>query len=335
MSIVMTHRRSHRRHRHGHGRKPKPCPPKPKPKPQVRPPRPQPKPQVLPPRPQPKPQVCPPKPKPDLEDAPSLGIIRLDYDYPANPGDIDCADSFTYDVYYRVVPGFTFEMCQSGVMTPVVKKRFIAAINWLIKEKKVKAITGDCGFMMYFQKLARHVTKLPVFMSSLCVLPAVTCAFSHHEQIIIMTANGDSLKPMRDLIRDECGVDTQEQRYIIIGCQDVKGFEAVAEGGKVDYDLTEPGIIDLTLCSLKKYPQTRAILLECTELPQFADSIRNATGLPVYDAITACDFFMEGYLDNERFGLDDWQEDWDEEQEEYEFGDNLTRREKRKLVNKL
>jgi len=349
MSIVMAHRRrhrhrrhrhSHKRHRHGHGRKP--SPPRPKPKPQVLPPRPKPKPQVLPPRPKPtvcpprpKPEVLPPRPKPDLVDAPSLGIIRLDYDYPAVPGDIDCADSFTYDVYYRVVPGFTFEMCQSGVMTPVVKKRFITAIKWLIKEKKVKAITGDCGFMMYFQKLARHVTKLPVFMSALCVLPAVTCAFSHHEQILIMTANGETLKPMRDLIRDECGVDTQEKRYNIIGCQDVKGFEAVAQGGKVDYDLTEPGIIDLTLRSLKKYPQSRAILLECTELPQFADAIRNATGLPVYDAITACDFFMEGYLDNERYGLDDWQEDWDEEQEEYEFGDNLTQREKHKLVNKL
>jgi hypothetical protein len=38
----------------------------------------------------------------------TLGILRLDYDYPAVPGDIDCADSFTYDVYYRVIPGYTF-----------------------------------------------------------------------------------------------------------------------------------------------------------------------------------------------------------------------------------
>ena len=31
----------------------------------------------------------------------------------------------------------------------------------------------------------------------------------------------------------------------------------------------------------------RAILLECTELPPYADALRYHTGLPVWDAITA------------------------------------------------
>ena len=34
--------------------------------------------------------------------APLLGILRLDYNYPAAPGDIDHPDSFNYDVIYRV-----------------------------------------------------------------------------------------------------------------------------------------------------------------------------------------------------------------------------------------
>jgi len=289
-------------------------------------------------RPRPKPVVCPPPrppPPPPLIEAPSLGIIRLDYDYPANPGDIDCPDSFPYDVYYKVVPGFTFAMCQSGVMTPEVEERFKDAIKFLVNEKKVKAISGDCGFMFYFQKLARHVTSLPVFMSALCVLPAVTCAYAHDEEIIIMTANGQTLPPMRNLIRDECGVDTQERRYIIVGCEDVDGFEAVAEGGKVDYDKTEPGVVQKALDSLRRYPRTKAILLECTELPQFADAIRKATKLPVHDAITTCNFFMSGYMDDARFGMNDWQEEWDGEQEEYNYGDNLSDEEKEQLVNKL
>jgi len=277
----------------------------------------------------------PATPQKILQAAPSLGIIRLDYDYPAAKGDIDCPDSFPYDVYYKVVPGFTFEMCQSGVMTKEVQERYIYSINWLIYEKGVKGITGDCGFMMYFQNLARQVTRLPVFMSSLCVLPAVTCSYAQDEQIMIMTANGAALEPMRDLIRDECGVDTQDKRYNIIGCENVDGFEAVAEGGKVDYDKTEPGIIKLALDSLAKYPESRAIVLECTELPPFADAIRKATKLPVYDAITACNFFIEGYKDNARFGLNDWQEEWDGVQEDYNYGDNLSDREKEHLVNKV
>lgn len=81
----------------------------------------------------------------------SLGVIRLDYDYPAAPGDIDSPLSYSYDVFFKVVPGFTFEMCQSGVMTPEVEASFCEAVRYLCEDKKVSGITGDCGFMMWFQ----------------------------------------------------------------------------------------------------------------------------------------------------------------------------------------
>ncbi|XP_074611697.1 uncharacterized protein LOC141866163 [Acropora palmata] len=265
-----------------------------------------------------------------------LGVIRLDYDYEAAPGDIDHPDSFSCDVYYKVVPGLTFEMCQKGKMTEEVEKRFKESVKWLVKEKSVNGVTGDCGFMMNFQSIARKITKIPIFMSSLCQLPAVTCGYAQKEQIIIMTANGKSLEPMRDLIRDECGVDTQDKRYNIVGCEDVPHFgEAVAKGDKVNTKKATPGIVKKAVEALQKYPQSRAFLLECTELPPYSDAIRFHTGLPVYDSITACHFFISGHKDNPRFGFQEWQADWDEEQEEYQYGDNLTQKEKDQLVNKV
>jgi hypothetical protein len=72
----------------------------------------------------------------------SLGIIRLDYNYPAAPGDIDHASSFGYRVHYCVVPGLTFAMCQTGVLTEDVRESFIQAIEYLDKAKQVSAITG-------------------------------------------------------------------------------------------------------------------------------------------------------------------------------------------------
>jgi hypothetical protein len=50
-----------------------------------------------------------------------LGIIRLDYDYPPAPGDMDSPESFAYDVFYRVVPGLTFAMCQANEMSDEIK----------------------------------------------------------------------------------------------------------------------------------------------------------------------------------------------------------------------
>lgn len=45
---------------------------------------------------------------------PALGVVRLDYEYPPAPGDSDHPGSFGYDVFYRCVPGLSFEMCHSA-----------------------------------------------------------------------------------------------------------------------------------------------------------------------------------------------------------------------------
>merc|ERR1712113_454435 len=119
-----------------------------------------------------------------------------------------------------------------------------------------------------------------------------------------------------------------EERFVIVGCQDVPGFEAVAAGGKVDVKAVTPGMVKKAKDIIQQYPNIRAILMECTELPPYSDAIRMATGLPVYDAITACDYYISGKKDNERFGLNNWQAGWDHHQEAYHFGDHLNQDER-------
>ena len=271
----------------------------------------------------------------EKKEQPSLGIIRLDYDYPPALGEIDCAESFDYDVYYKVVPGLTFEMCKSGILLSKVEYRFKEAIRWLVKEKKVSAITGDCGFMMYFQSIAREVTSIPVFMSSLCQLPMIHCAFSSTAQIAILTANSKSFYAMHGTVKVECGIDSRDNRYHVIGCEDVEGFDAVDFKQKVDTEKVEPGIVRKALEALDRYPETKVFLLECTQLPPYADAIRVETGLPVFDAITTCNAFMEALRDNVRFGRNDWQEEWDGIQDEYEFAMELTTLEKKELLSNI
>ena len=53
-------------------------------------------------------------------------------------------------------------------------------------------------------------------------------------------------------------------------------------------------------------PRIRAVLLECTELPPYADAIRCATGLLVLDVITMADYFHAAVSPDPYFGID-WQ----------------------------
>ena len=55
---------------------------------------------------------------------------------------------------------------------------------------------------------------------------------------------------------------------------------------------------------VKRQSKIRAVLLECTELPPYADAIREATNLPVLDSITLVDFFHAGISENPYFGID-------------------------------
>jgi Asp/Glu/hydantoin racemase len=264
-----------------------------------------------------------------------LGVIRLDYDYPAAPGDIDHPDSFPYDVLYRVIPGLTFGACQKNQISSDVEQDFRDGIDWLMS-RGCCGITGDCGFMMWLQQMARRhaSTDCPVFMSSLAQLPAITCGFAKHETIAIFTANSKTLGPMKDLIRDECAVEIDEKRFILVGCEDVPGFEAVALGTKVPYDAVEPGMVQKAKNVLAAHPTVTAFFLECTELPQFSDAIRHETGLPVWDAVTSCDSFMAGYQDNVRFGRPEFRKDPVVTREAYTYASNLTDAQKRRLVNK-
>jgi hypothetical protein len=107
----------------------------------------------------------------------------------------------------------------------------------------------------------------------------------------------------------------------------------VENGLQVDVDKALPGILKKVKEALRETPNIKAILLECTELPPYADAIRKATGLPVYDAITNCDFVMSAFLDNERFGVDAWYNKWDGVHTNYSFGQELSPEQQRKLIN--
>merc|ERR1712194_694577 len=156
-------------------------------------------------------------------------------------------------VLFKMVPGLSFEMCQAGSMPPAVEKEFENAIKWLEK-RGCCAITGDCGFMMAFQPLARKTATVPCFMSSMVQCPMVSVAFDKYDKILILTANSATLKPQKDAMMNHCGFDVDETRFVIAGCQDVPGFDAVSKAEKVDVELVTPGIVKLVDGILKQQP---------------------------------------------------------------------------------
>ena len=262
--------------------------------------------------------------------SPVLGILRLDYDYPPALGDIDHPDTFAYDVLYRAVPGLTFAVCQSGAYSQDVKDKCVEAVEFLAAND-VSGVTGDCGFMLNIQELVENHIDKPVFMSCLGQLHSILHSIGGDSEVAIFTANSNSLEHVEAELDRLSGLREHSQRLRIVGCQDVPGFDAVAKGEKVDVETVGPGVMELAKDFLDRHPGVKSLLLECTELPPYANALRFETGLPVYDAVSNCNAFMSGFLTDPKFGMKGWQRPWDGTHKAYHLGDNLSAREKADL----
>merc|ERR1712190_129037 len=105
----------------------------------------------------------------------------------------------------------------------------------------------------------------------------VSVAYDKFDKISILTANSATLKPQKEVLLNKCGFDVVDTRFVIKGCQDIPGFDAVAKGEKVDVEKVTPGMVAMMMDILKEEPYIRAIILECTELPPYADALRART----------------------------------------------------------
>ena len=116
--------------------------------------------------------------------------------------------------------------------------------------------------------------------------------FGPEAAVLVLTANGPELERVMPKLLPLVNVSTKDQaRFVVAGCEKLPGFEAVALAQKVDVDKVQPHVVKLVQSMVAANPKIGAVLLECTELPPYADAIREATGLVVMDVITLVDYF--------------------------------------------
>uniref|UniRef100_A0A7S0NWA4 Uncharacterized protein n=1 Tax=Calcidiscus leptoporus TaxID=127549 RepID=A0A7S0NWA4_9EUKA len=230
--------------------------------------------------------------------AKKIGLVRLQYEYPPALGDTDHPSSFGFQVVPKVVDGLLFEKAQAGAFEPEILKNMSQAIHELESDPDVIGITGNCGFMMFYQCYARHVARVPVFMSALIQAATMVPCCLPEEQVLVLTANSETLLPGKEKLLVQSGIAVADADQILIkGLQDLDGFEAVANAEAVDTVKVQAGVVafvdELVQQAKAESRPIRCILLECTELPHYSDALRRSTNLPVFDAVTVVNYFFE------------------------------------------
>lgn len=214
-----------------------------------------------------------------------IGVLMLDSKFPRIIGDVGNAKTWNFPVLYKKV--------ENATPTKVVLKLTKDDINPFIDAAKeleksgVKAITTSCGFLALFQKELAEAVSIPVFTSSLIMLPMISRMVGN-KKILVLTANSDTLSKKH--IESVCG-NIENINMDIVGTQLKPTFThfTVQNWESVDLDECEKDIME-TLDDAMAKEKYAAILLECTNMPPYSDKIRQRFGIPVFDFVSLMNF---------------------------------------------
>jgi len=221
-----------------------------------------------------------------------IGIILMESFMPFPPGCPGNASTFPFPVRYEVVRGANMErLVYQG--DPDLLQPFIEA-GWKLVKEGVKAITGNCGFMVLYHDLMAKEFPVPVFMSSLLQLPFIHRLLKPGEKVGIITANDKTLTEKHLDIATN-GIDIP---VAVAGMEDQPHFhDAIhAEKGFLDFDKVEREVVQVTQDLVQENDGVRAILFECTDLPPYAAATQEAVNLPVFDFSTLVNYVFSALV---------------------------------------
>jgi hypothetical protein len=211
----------------------------------------------------------------------SVGVLMLDTQFPRIPGDLANATTFPFPVRYHRVPGASPELVVRQGSRELLPA-FIEGAKSLVRDG-VQAITTNCGFLAKFQRELAASVAVPVFTSSLLLVPMVSRMLPPGKAVGVLSVDAASLTSA-DF--EGAGI-TSDMPVAIAGLETEREFTRVILDNQLTLDVDaarrEHIRVAQRLCA--EHPAVGAIVLECTNMPPYRADIQAATGLAVFDIV--------------------------------------------------
>ena len=215
---------------------------------------------------------------------PLLGIAMLDTRFPRPPGDAGNPASWPVPTLLKVVEGAWPEKIvrsATGLQAAGVLEAFVGAVREL-EERGATAITTSCGFLVLLQQELQAACRVPVVSSSLLQLPGL---LREEEQVGVLTISAQRLGTEHLLA---AGVPRNRLADVLVqGVEPRSEFARAILGNCAEMDLARAGADVLAAAHVLRARALalRTVVLECTNMPPYADRIRAATGWRVLSLV--------------------------------------------------
>jgi hypothetical protein len=211
-----------------------------------------------------------------------IGVLCLETTFTKIVGHIRNPATFGFEVRYKVVPGATPErLVTQG--DPRLLAPFIEAAREL-EAGGAAAITSGCGFLVLFQRELAAAVGVPLYSSSLLLLPMVHRMLRPDQKVGLLVASEDALTG-----RHLAAIGGDSVPVSVAGLAGQPEFrEVIMSGARDELDVGRLREEVLTQAA-RLDPAVGAVIIECTDLAPFAGDIRDRLGVPVFDIVTLTD----------------------------------------------
>ena len=206
-----------------------------------------------------------------------LGVLMLDTRFPRIVGDIGNPATFHFPVRQATVRGASPQRVVRE-RDPSLLRPFIDAGLALVCDGAT-AITTSCGFLVLFQRELQAALPVPVWTSSLLLLPELQAALPQRRTVGVVTVDAASLGA--DHLRCAGAAPGTPVEGLAAGCAFQRTL--LDDEAQLDVDAARQATVDAALRLVARHPEVADIVLECTNMPPYADAVRAATGRAVHD----------------------------------------------------
>ncbi len=201
----------------------------------------------------------------------------LDTQFPRWTGDIGCPDGWPVDLLYQKVKGmFPNEIVRSAqtLQQHHVLPLFVQAAQDLISQG-VGGITTSCGFLVLLQKELQSHLSVPVRTSSLLLLPKL---LTENESVGILTMDGLALGEAHFLAAGVLPKDLSRLRVQGVSRSEEFASAIMENRLHMNFEAAQRSVVSAAVLLHQKAPELRHVVLECTNMPPYAQAIEAATG---------------------------------------------------------
>ena len=205
---------------------------------------------------------------------PRVTVLQLDTNFRRIAGDIGCPETFTEPPQILKISGAAV----ANIVTDKPQAIDIAPFRTALAKATGDIVTTSCGFLSFWQDSLAKAAHKPFVASALSALPQLAQHFTP-EELLIITFDAEKLNATHLQGHPEFTPS-------IHGLPEHAHLRAVIGNDLQTLDQTQAAAELITLIGSAIHAKTRAILLECTNLPPYKPAITKAFNLPIYDILT-------------------------------------------------